>query len=290
MAVLSAPRPFLILVEGGVRGALLPLDRCINSLGRSSDNTLQLLDRTISRHHALLKCNQGGPVALLTDLHSSNGTFCNGQAVPGGGTSPVRDGDLIRLGRAILLRYQRLDCIEERTHREHFERSVRDPLTGLHTLDYFLDRLQPLAVSRGAEPSGLVVALIDLDSLARVNLRHGTSAGDELLRDLARALQDQSGPCPLLARLGGDSFGAAWPGGDLAGAREWLESVRGAVARRWVEADGRLIRYSVSAGLGYVPGPQPVASNALAVAESCLARAKVSGGNCVVLSPGAPFW
>lgn len=292
MATLASLKPFLIVIEGGVRGALLPLNRSINSLGRSSDNSLQILDRTISRHHALLKCERGGRDALLVDLHSSNGTYCNGEPIPRGGMSVVRHGDLIRLGGTILLQFRRLDPEAEQLQREQFERRVRDPLTGLSTLEYFLDRLRALAIAHHpfGPRGGLIVGLIDVDALRDVNRWRGRGAGDALLRSLADLLQSRSAEAPLLARAGEDTFAAAWASSDFESARRWLESVRREASRRWVEGNGHLVRCTLSAGLGYSEGRAATPEEALAIAEACLVRAKFAGRDCVVASSGPPFW
>lgn len=66
-------------------------------LGRSSE-ALPLTDTTISRRHAELTPDDGD--WYIHDLHSSNGTFVNGQHV----TEPTRlmNGDLIRVGATLL--------------------------------------------------------------------------------------------------------------------------------------------------------------------------------------------
>src|SRR6516162_5564211 len=68
--------------------------RPINSLGRHPNNTIQLLDKIVSKEHCILEQRDGGFV--LRDLGSLNGTYVNGERVRG--EMPLRHGDEIALG------------------------------------------------------------------------------------------------------------------------------------------------------------------------------------------------
>ena len=64
-----------------------------NSIGRHPNNTIQIMDRMISKHHARLVF-QGGHF-LVEDLQSRNGTFINGQRIS---DASIRSGDELQLG------------------------------------------------------------------------------------------------------------------------------------------------------------------------------------------------
>lgn len=68
--------------------------RPINSLGRHPNNSIQLLDKIVSKEHCILEQRDGGFV--LRDLGSLNGTYVNGERVRG--EMPLRHGDEIALG------------------------------------------------------------------------------------------------------------------------------------------------------------------------------------------------
>jgi adenylate cyclase len=68
--------------------------RPINSLGRHPNNSIQLLDKIVSKEHCILEHRDGGFV--LRDLGSLNGTYVNGERVRG--EMPLRHGDEIALG------------------------------------------------------------------------------------------------------------------------------------------------------------------------------------------------
>ncbi|MFO0735954.1 MAG: adenylate/guanylate cyclase domain-containing protein [Labilithrix sp.] len=68
--------------------------RPINSLGRHPNNSIQLLDKIVSKEHCILEQRDGGVV--LRDLGSLNGTYVNGERVRG--EMMLRHGDEIALG------------------------------------------------------------------------------------------------------------------------------------------------------------------------------------------------
>lgn len=65
-----------------------------NSIGRHPDNTIQILDRIISKEHAHIQRTADGRY-LLRDLRSLNGTFMHGERI---GERILEDGDEITMG------------------------------------------------------------------------------------------------------------------------------------------------------------------------------------------------
>lgn len=68
--------------------------RAHNSLGRQPSNTIQLLDKIVSKEHCIIEQRPEGFV--LRDLGSLNGTYINGERV--NGEQALRHGDDIALG------------------------------------------------------------------------------------------------------------------------------------------------------------------------------------------------
>jgi diguanylate cyclase (GGDEF)-like protein len=104
-----------------------------------------------------------------------------------------------------------------------------DALTGLPNRRLFEDRLtQELARSqRTNEP--VTVFYVDLDKFKHVNDTYGHSAGDELIRQVAKRLTETVRVQDTVARLGGDEFAIILPG---LGDQEVMERL----ARRILEA------------------------------------------------------
>ena len=68
--------------------------RPVTSLGRHPNNTIQLLDKIVSKEHCIIE--QRGDIFVLRDLGSLNGTFVNNERVRG--EAPLKHGDEISLG------------------------------------------------------------------------------------------------------------------------------------------------------------------------------------------------
>jgi len=99
------------------------------------------------------------------------------------------------------------DISEMKAHVAELEkRGNEDALTGLpnrHWLNAFL----PEAVERAAQEKAMLALLfLDLDGFKTVNDTMGHDAGDEILRNVARRLEDAVRPQDRVARIGGDEF------------------------------------------------------------------------------------
>src|SRR5512140_945689 len=68
--------------------------RPVNSLGRHPNNSIQLLDKIVSKEHCIIELRSDHWV--LRDLGSLNGTFVNNERVRG--EAPLKHGDEIALG------------------------------------------------------------------------------------------------------------------------------------------------------------------------------------------------
>ena len=77
-------------------GPVTPLSGARTALGRGEDCGTVLPGAEISRYHAEIYRN--GPLAILRDLGSRNGSFVNGVALP---EAPLAIGDVVRLGEWI---------------------------------------------------------------------------------------------------------------------------------------------------------------------------------------------
>ncbi len=88
----------LILQRGGEPSIRWPLERSQITIGRSPDCDIVLDDRQVSRHHALIRWENGQ--YIVQDLGSKNGTHVNGRELTG--PYVLQDGDEIQ----IALRYR----------------------------------------------------------------------------------------------------------------------------------------------------------------------------------------
>lgn len=111
--------------------------------------------------------------------------------------------------------------------RELAQLARHDALTGLANRREFDDALRREFKRAQRQQSRLALAVLDLDHLKAYNDLHGHAAGDEVLRRFARLLGERfKRDTDLVARLGGEEFGALLPGFDIGSAQNMLESLR----------------------------------------------------------------
>jgi len=277
---------YLIVVHGGIPGAMLRLPHGGNRLGRSIDNGVQLPDPGVSRRHATAVTDATGEV-WLTDLDSTNGTFVNGERLPAHAPCRLDDGDRIRFGSGFVVKFVRLDPSDEKFQRELFERSVRDPLTGLYNRAFFLDQIGPLADASASRGLGLAVLMLDVDHFKRVNDTYGHDSGDAVLREVAAVLRESTRSEDLVARYGGEEFVAALPVAAPDQATDRAERIRANLAARRLKsetADAKgSLRVTASLGLAFTPtGRFRSPSSLITAADHCLYQAKAAGRNRIV--------
>ena len=190
---------------------------------------------------------------------------------------------VVAVGSAELLLLMLLACAVETRLRGTLERaraalqgrSTRDELTALPNRIGFEVTLAEAQRQADAAHGQVALLLVALDGFKNVNESHGHNAGDELLRCMARRLQDLALPRQV-ARLGGDEF-LLLLGGEAAATH------CGALAKRVLDAvaapcliEGREL--DVSATVGISMYPQHGAMAALITHASVAMRAAKQGG------------
>lgn len=285
LSAVSRPT-YLVVISGGLPGALHRLGPQGTNLGRARENGIRFADLGVSRVHASVVVDGQGE-AWITDLASTNGTFLNGERLPAKAPRRLRDGDRVRFGPTVLVKFVRLDASEERFHSELFERAVRDPLTGLFHRGYFLEQAGPLAALSEARGLGIALLMLDVDHFKRVNDNLGHDAGDHVLREVSSVLRESTREDDLVARYGGEEFVIALPVAAPDLATERAERVRVHIEQRTILAPDfpdAPIRVTVSIGLAFSqPGRLRPVPALISAADRCLYAAKRSGRNRVVI-------
>jgi diguanylate cyclase (GGDEF)-like protein len=148
--------------------------------------------------------------------------------------------------------------------------SQQDALTGLGNRRMVQQRLRyEIARHRRHERRFAVLAL-DLDGFKLVNDRFGHQAGDEVLREIAFALQRTVRDQDTLARLGGDEFCVLAPESTFADADRLAERLRHAVR----ESVSGLDQLDVSVGYAMFPEEGTTAEALLDNADAAAIDAK----------------
>jgi diguanylate cyclase (GGDEF)-like protein len=275
---------YLIAVRGGIPGTMFRLKKGMNCLGRGAENTVQVYESSVSRHHALITVDPCG-TALLTDVGSTNGTFMDGRRILANRAVRVPDATRIQLGPSVILKYVKLDPYDAGFHHELFERSVRDNLTGLYNRSYFLGQVGPLADLNATLQLGLAILLIDVDHFKKVNDTHGHEVGDRVLKHVSDVLRESTRAEDLVARYGGEEFVIALPCTTVEQAIDRAERIRCNIANACIDASGRTVSMTASLGLSFcAPGRARNLTQLISEADEALYLAKNRGRNRVIIS------
>jgi diguanylate cyclase (GGDEF)-like protein/PAS domain S-box-containing protein len=153
-----------------------------------------------------------------------------------------------------------------------------DGLTGLPNRNSLQARLGAAIERVDASGESLSVICIDLDHFKEANDQHGHHAGDALLVETARRLQDSVIAPSFAARLGGDEFIIVQvAGGDQPAAAAELSGRLLEVLSTPVLFDGQDLSMGASLGVSLYPDDGRTTESLMANADMALYRAKESG-------------
>lgn len=158
--------------------------------------------------------------------------------------------------------------------------ALRDPLTGVgnrRALEQLMDREIALA-HRQQEPLSLL--MVDVDHFKRINDRFGHSAGDCVIRDVARMLTAACRQTDMIFRFGGEEFAVVLNRADSQSASVIAERVRTMVAEATTAVGEQVIDCTVSVGIATLMTGESL-KGLLDRADHALYEAKNAGRNCV---------
>jgi len=219
----------------------------------------------VSALHARLVGNPA--VAILVVVHAEpqlRGFTALCQRVARG----ICDGADVVVRRA--LAQERLTSENERLA----QRLHTDALTGVASRAAWEETLAVEELHRGRSGAISSLVIVDLDGLKLVNDREGHAAGDELLQACATVLAENTRSTDVIARIGGDEFGALLRYSDEEAAQTWfrrlserLEEVNARAACRWL---------TISVGIAQASADTTIA-DALVLADRRMYAEKTSG-------------
>ncbi|MFI5011040.1 MAG: EAL domain-containing protein [Hyphomicrobiales bacterium] len=153
-----------------------------------------------------------------------------------------------------------------------------DALTRLPNRSLFKDRLTQAMLHAQRYDRWVTLVFIDLDNFKLINDSLGHSAGDELLKIVAKRMVDCVRATDTVVRLGGDEFVILLvdqpKSAELVGAT--LQKIRSAIAET-IQIDGRDVQITCSVGLANYPNDGADADVLLANADAAMSRAKEVG-------------
>ncbi|MBI3924448.1 MAG: EAL domain-containing protein [Armatimonadetes bacterium] len=186
--------------------------------------------------------------------------------------------ELHRLEQKLRQTEERAEQAEEQLR----QLSFRDQLTGLPNLRQFQEYLELTLdqVRRYRRTAALL--LVDLDRFKVINHAVGMEAGDRLLVDVARRLEESARESDRVGRRGEDEFLVLLT--DLSGGREPSQAAE-AAARRLLNAlsqpftiQGQPLNLHATVGISLIPGDAENSAEALQHADNALYYAKELGG------------
>jgi diguanylate cyclase (GGDEF)-like protein/PAS domain S-box-containing protein len=218
--------------------------------------------------------------AILADVVGRNGGTheltlmrANGERFEAEITArPAREED----GRAIGFVSTLRDVSVQKRQQRELERLARtDSLTQLANRHVLQEALVREAARRSSDGQQLALVLLDLDLFKQVNDAFGHPAGDAVLIEVARRLDETVRAGEVLARVGGEEFAWLLPACDADEALAAADRARAAIAS---EPFGRVGKLTMSAGVGLVSTPSD-GDTLYRMADRALYEAKQSGHN-----------
>ena len=204
-------------------------------------------------------------------------------------TKPI---EFAELGARVksMLRIKRLqEELEQKTNeladanRQLLRVSQTDALTGLANRRHIEERLTEMFEHSSRLNEPLSCVMCDIDKFKSVNDTHGHQAGDAVLRQFAKILQNEAREIDKIGRYGGEEFLLLLPGTVLDAGVTFAERVRKAVAEHTFTFDGGTLTRTASFGVAGWPHPAIVHSETLVkLADDALYVAKETGRNKVV--------
>ena len=165
-----------------------------------------------------------------------------------------------------------------------YQISIKDELTGMYSFRFFKLRLQEEMNRASRYETSLSIVMFDIDYFKKFNDTFGHLAGNLVLREFARILNDSVRfGVDVAARFGGEEFALILPGTPANGALFVAERVRASVENAVMDFAGQVLKVTVSGGVRqFTPGMS--LEDFIKDADRALYSAKESGRNRITLS------
>ena len=202
--------------------------------------------------------------------------------------SPFDVNELIARMRSQLRRKRYSDQLRTNV-RNGLKMAVIDPLTGIYNRRYAAQHMLRV-MERARETDGVyAVMMMDLDRFKTINDRFGHDAGDAVLREFTRRLQENIRGVDLVARFGGEEFFVAMPDVDQRAASQAAERIRTAIesAPFTIPGQSEPVHVTVSVGAAIATSADTDAEAIIKRADCALYEAKETGRNRVSFARAA---
>ncbi|HPQ40109.1 MAG TPA: diguanylate cyclase, partial [bacterium] len=162
--------------------------------------------------------------------------------------------------------------------------AVTDGLTGLYNHRTFQDFLLKESKLAKREPATFSLILMDIDYFKKFNDTWGHQVGDEVLKHLARLLQEHAREMDIVARYGGEEFVVILRQCDLKMATRTAERIRKACERSKIQMENETLHITISLGVSNCPEHAMEPAELISRADAALYAAKANGRNRVEIA------
>ena len=165
------------------------------------------------------------------------------------------------------------------------KQSITDPLTGLHSRRYFLDRAEQDIAYSLRRNRDLSVIRLDIDRFKQLYQQYGDEIADSILVWLADIVMKTARTEDTIARVGGAEFAILASSANIADSKALCDRLRKTAHVSAFEKGSTKVEISISIGLAsLVQDRHQTIDRLLSLAEQRLAHAKSEGGNRVCTS------
>ncbi len=168
-------------------------------------------------------------------------------------------------------------------HEEIEKLAMTDSLTGIFTRRYILERFEEELKRAKAKKIRLSFLMLDVDHFKSINDQYGHLTGDQILREIARVVQESIREIDIVGRYGGEEFCVVLPDTDKEGASYVAERIRTSVEETSIKVYDVIIKTTVSIGISLFPDHGEDSQEIIEKADSALYHVKKMGRNQVSL-------
>lgn len=157
------------------------------------------------------------------------------------------------------------------------ELAIRDGLTGLVVRRYFIERMKEEIKRAARKKDPLSLLMLDIDHFKDYNDKYGHTAGDLVLKHLAKTISSMVEPGDIVVRYGGEEIGVLIYGKGRNNARLEAEAIRKEIKNKSLILRRQRADITVSIGVSSYPEDAFRVEDLIKAADDRLYKAKADG-------------
>ncbi len=177
-------------------------------------------------------------------------------------------------------------CLDDITHHKKNQQqleylAMHDSLTGLYNRHYLEKYLKALSTDAQMHPQMHGLIYLDLDYFKVVNDTFGHHIGDDVLRQVARLINQHIRESDIVCRFGGDEFVIILNYLEADKTVQIAEDIKNAISEHEFTVENHLRSLACSIGISFIDGNSSNVNLYLMQADTALFEAKRRGRNAV---------